>query len=178
MGSSCRSRFRRMGVTLLALLLVVCALGGCGGGGATGSASASGKPVTQSPGPTSTVPQGTTSSSSGSRSSSSARHSTAKPTHAQAPGSTGFAPPRLGGRSLRRFEGSGNTRLGTIVVSSPAVLAWTAERPAIQIFSAGGFLIESGHAHSGAVGLARGTYRGVRVASRSGWSVELRTRSR
>jgi hypothetical protein len=87
------------------------------------------------------------------------------------------AAPTSSGRLLRRFAGSGNTRLGTIVVSSPEVLVWQARHPAIQIFAANGFMLVSSDAPKGSIHLSRGTYRGVRVASRAGWSLELRSRS-
>lgn len=98
-------------------------------------------------------------------------------TTAPALNSTQGAPPPVGGRLLRRFAGSGNTRLGTIVVSSPAVLVWRAQHPAIQIFTAKGFTLVSSHASSGSIQLSRGTYPGMRVASRARWSIELRARS-
>jgi hypothetical protein len=76
---------------------------------------------------------------------------------------------------LRRFTGSGDTRLGTIVVRSPQVLQWRTARPPIQIFAANGFMLVDSSAPSGSIHLSRGTYRSVRVAAHASWSVELRT---
>jgi len=85
--------------------------------------------------------------------------------------------PAVGGRLLRRFSGSGNTRLGTIAVSSGQVLVWRAQRPPLQIFAANRFILVSSHAFAGNVKLARGSYPGVRVASHAAWTIELRARS-
>jgi hypothetical protein len=67
--------------------------------------------------------------------------------------------------------------LGTIVVSVPSVLIWHAQRAPIQIFTSSGFLLVQSATANGNVRLAKGTYRGVRVASHAGWSIELRTRA-
>jgi hypothetical protein len=76
---------------------------------------------------------------------------------------------------LRRFAGSGNTRLGTIVVRSSQVLEWRVAQAPIQIFAANGFMLVNSSSPSGSIHLSRGTYRSVRVATRASWSVELRT---
>jgi hypothetical protein len=81
------------------------------------------------------------------------------------------------GRVLRRFTGSENALLGTVVVGAGEVLVWRAQHPPLQIFTANRFILVSSHGSAGSVQLARGTYSGVRVASSGGWTIELRARS-
>ena len=181
MSSSRHRHFGGAGVVSLVAMLAVTPLVGCGGGSSSsstaGSAGTSNQTTAPSSGSTS-APTGSTSGTSNATSTGHPAHAPAKSTKAQAPNSTQGASPSAGGRPLRRFAGSGNTRLGTIVVSSPAVLVWRAQHPAIQIFTAKGFMLVSSHASSGSIQLTRGTYPGMRVASRAGWSIELRARSR
>jgi hypothetical protein len=54
------------------------------------------------------------------------------------------------------------------------VLAWSARHAGIQIFTSGGFILLKSASSKGAIRLSGGTYRGVRVASRAGWSIELK----
>jgi hypothetical protein len=98
------------------------------------------------------------------------------PTRAAAPASLHRVSPSPGGRPLRRFAGYGDRSLGTIVVRSASVLVWNARHPAIQIFTAEGFMLVNSKLPNGAVQLSAGTYRGVRVASGAHWSIELRSR--
>jgi hypothetical protein len=124
--------------------------------GTAGTASTAGKiPTTAS-----TTPSSTTPSSS-----------------ASAPSSTKVSSAAPSGSLLRRYTGNGNRQLGTVVLSSPSTLAWKAQHPPIQIFTAKGFIIVNSTAPSGVTRLSRGTYRGLRVASHAGWSVELRSSS-
>jgi hypothetical protein len=91
--------------------------------------------------------------------------------------STQHLSPSPGGRLLRRFAGSGNRSLGTIVARSPTVLEWNVLRRPIQIFAMRGFMLVSSKAAHGTILLSPGTYRDVRVASAAAWSIELRSRS-
>jgi hypothetical protein len=185
------SRYRRFdgfGATavpalLVCALLVGASLAGCGG--------TSSDTPTQASTPTGGLGAGSTntagaSSPGASKAASTARRRTAhakasasKPAASKpaASNSTVQAPAPVGGRLLRRFTGAGATRLGTIVASSSQVLVWKTQHPAIQIFTANRFLLVSSHASSGSVVLRRGKYTSVRVASRSGWTIELRARS-
>jgi hypothetical protein len=165
-----------VGVVSIVALLGVTLLVGCGGGSSPAGSAGSNQTTAPSDGSMSTV-AGTSAGTSNTASTAHPAHAPARSTKVPAPNSTQGAPPPVGGRLLRRFAGSGNTRLGTIVVSSPAVLLWRAQHPAIQIFTAKGFMLVSSHASSGGIQLSRGTYPGMRVASRAGWSIELRTRS-
>ena len=99
----------------------------------------------------------------------------ATPEGASAGASTQHLSPSAGGRLLRRFAGFGNRSLGTIVVHSLGVLEWNALRRPIQIFTMRGFMLVSSKAAHGTILLSPGTYRGVRVASASAWSIELRS---
>jgi hypothetical protein len=150
-----------------ATLLSVALVAGCGGGGSSSSST-----VTTAPrvGSTSAARAATATTHPGKAQS----HPTqVKATKAASKGAS--AP--VGGHLLRSYAGSGNARLGTIVVSSPAVLVWRAQHPAIQIFTEQGFILVSSHASGGSVELTRGSFSGTRVATRGAWSIELRTRS-
>lgn len=176
MSSSPDRRFGGVGVVSLVALLAVTLLAGCGSS-TSGSAGSSIQATAQGSGSTGTAAAG---SAAGAQGTTSTAH--AVPTHTQSTkplsaGSTQGAAPPVGGRLLRRFAGSGNTRLGTIVLSLPAVLVWRAQHPAIQIFTARGFMLVSSSAPSGSIQISRGTYPGMRVATRAGWSIELRPRS-
>jgi hypothetical protein len=172
-----------------ALPVAAVALGGCGGGG-SGAMSTGGSAARQSPPATVAIGKGLsgsarakTGASSRTRTppareastSASATQPAATPAKSPGPASTQRPSSASGRRALRRFAGSGNTRLGTIVVRSTQVLYWRAARAPIQIFAANGFMLVRGSAPSGSIRLSRGTYRSVRVATRASWSIELRT---
>jgi hypothetical protein len=172
-----------------ALPLAAIGLAGCGGGG-SGSTSTAGSATTQS-GPAivaagkggSGSARAKTGASSRTRSTTTHAVSTsARATQAPATPANGSGPAKThstasapGNGVLRRFAGSGNTRLGTIVVRSPQVLEWRTAGAPIQIFAANGFMLVSSSAPSGSIHLSRGKYRSVRVATHASWSVELRT---
>lgn len=152
------------------------ALAGCGG-----SSSTSTQTITSTTASTGAASAGATSASktasSAQSASTPAKAAKAKSSTSTAPGSSAAASPPASGPVLRRFAGSGNTRLGTIAVSSPEVLVWGAQHPPIQIFTAKGFILVSSGASSGSIKLSRGTYAGVRVATHAAWSIELHARS-
>jgi hypothetical protein len=164
----------RMGVSALAALLVVAVGVGCGESSSsstgaltrTTAASSSATATTRAAGGAT----GTSKTGSDAQSASSAAKTTA---HASVPHVTHV----VGGRVLRGFSGVGDTRLGTIAVSSPEVLVWTARRGGIQIFTSSGFILVTSHAADGSVRLSRGAYRGARVATHAGWTIELRAAS-
>jgi hypothetical protein len=172
MSFSCNRPFRGFGLVSLAALLAVTALAGCGGSESAGTASQAVAPSSASTGTT-----GQSSTSASSSTSTSHSGQAPKSTKAPAAGSSEAALPQVGGHLLRQFTGSGNARLGTIVASSPQVLAWSAQHPPIQIFTTHGFILVSSHAPAGSVQLSRGTYSGLRVAAHGSWSIVLRARS-
>lgn len=163
-----------------AALFAAALLAGCGGGGSSGTTETvvvtSGGVHTANPAksPSSTTHTVQTTSTAG-RIPTTA--STTPSPVAPTPSPTKAASAAPSGRLLRRYAGNGNTQLGTIVVRSPSTLVWKAEHPPIQIFTAKGFILVNSTAPSGVTRLSRGTYRGVRVASHAGWSIELRSRS-
>lgn len=164
-------------------------LAGCGGGGSTAATSqtaaqsgptsvAAGKaPARGGPGTGGTGAKGTHDRAPRSTASSGAARASATARKASAPASTHRAAPPSGERLLRRFAGSGDTRLGTVVVRSAEELVWQAGHAPIQIFAANGFMLVNSQAPHGSIRLSRGTYRGVRVATHARWSIELRSRS-
>jgi hypothetical protein len=178
MNLSCNKSFTGLAAIMLLVLLAAALLVGCGSGSSTTST----RTITSTTAPTVTV---STSSTGASKTTSTvrpgplpAKASKAKTPSTTAPGSTTTAPAPANGSVLRRFAGSGNTKLGTIAVSSQEVLVWGAQHPPIQIFTAKGFILVSSGQSSGSIKLSRGTYAGVRVATRAAWSIELHTRSR
>jgi hypothetical protein len=170
---------------VLVALFAVALLAGCGGGGGssgttdtvvvTSGGTHTAKPA-KSPSSTTHTTQTTQTTSTPGNIPTTAS-TTPSPT-GSAPSSTkaaSAAPP--GGRLLRRYAGNGNTQLGTIVVSVPSTLTWKAQHSPIQVFTSKGFILVNSTAPSGVTRLSRGTYRNMRVASRAGWSLELRASS-
>jgi hypothetical protein len=85
------------------------------------------------------------------------------------------APPRIAaGRVLTSFSGSGNRKLGSLTEKRTTVLEWSATKPPMQIHLSNGFLLLNSNARTGRVRLLRGTYPGVRVATRGPWTIRLR----
>ncbi len=171
----------RMGGALVALFAFAL-LAGCGGGSSsTGttdtvvvtSGGARTTNSTQSPSSTTHTAQTTQTTSTAGKIPTTA--STTPAPSGSVPSPTKAASTAPSGRLLRRYAGNGNTQLGTVVVRTPSTLAWKAQHPPIQIFTAKGFILVNSTAPSGVTRLSRGTYRGMRVASHAGWSVELRT---
>jgi hypothetical protein len=172
----------------LSLALAAALLAGCGGGGGSGStvsvtvpATAPATSAAPSGGGTATSKHAAPGAGAPKASSAPAGGTTSAPSGASSASSAGStsstpASPPPSGRLLHRYTGTGSGRLGTIVVSAPAVLSWHAQQGPIQIFTSSGFLLVQSAAANGSVRLSKGTYRGVRVASRAGWSIELRTR--
>lgn len=191
--SSPRPSFTAVRRPVLAMALPVTAmlLAGCGGGSSSTSSGASA--ATTSSGPAIVAAGKGESGSARAKSGASSRtrstparaaSTSARATHAPAtpakipgPATTHRAASAPGNGVLRRFAGSGNTQLGTIVVRSPQVLEWRTARAPIQIFAANGFMLVNSPAPSGSIHLSRGTYRSVRVATHASWSIELRSRS-
>ena len=173
-------REKRVGGAVLAatMLLAAAVLAGCGGSGSSVSSSSDATAQTAAASaPTTSTATGATTSTTHSKPAASTQHAPQQPPKASTSPSSKAPAPAPGGHLLRHFAGSGNAGLGTLVIRSRSVLSWNAAHPSIQIFTARGFLLVSSHASSGSVQLSRGTYTGMRVATRGGWSIELRTRS-
>lgn len=162
------------GALALFATVALAALAGCGEGSSNGSTQASAPPASSTAASTATAQTTSTDASKTVTSSTSAQApaKTAPPGSSTQSSSTAKLPP-ASGPVLRSFAGSGNTRLGTISAASPELLVWSAQHTPIQIFTINGFILVSGRTRTGSVRLARGTYAGVRVATRAGWSVQL-----
>ena len=173
--SSHRCTFTRRGGVVLIILLAMTVSTGCGGSSPTaGPKNAVVQPTSSAPG---SKKAGVSADAQQTASAAQPTHAAATPKGASALTSIQRLPASPSGRLLRRFTGYGNSALGTIVVRSASVLIWNARHPAIQIFTSSGFMLVNSKATTGTVRLSRGTYRGVRVASDAGWSIELRSRS-
>jgi hypothetical protein len=106
------------------------------------------------------------------------RSSAALPTAARSVSATLSTPARAPAAGpIGRFAGYGNGRIGTIGTHASIWLVWRVQHAPIQIFASNGFILVKGDGRSGRVQLSRGTYRGVRVATRKRWSIELRSHS-
>jgi hypothetical protein len=179
------------GLSLAAALPVVAiGLAGCGGGGSSSTSSDAGAGTQSGPAIVAAGKGGSGSARAKSGASSRTRPTPAHastsakapagsttPTTTSGPKTIHRAASTPGEEALRRFAGSGNTRLGTIVVRSPQVLEWRTARGPIQIFAANGFMLVNSSSPSGSIHLSRGTYRSVRVATHANWSIELRSRA-
>ncbi len=181
MSTSRYRHFDGLRAVAAAALLAAALLTGCGeGGGSAASTRAGATAAAAGSTSTNTVSRSSTGASKAASTArpgpSSAKASKAAGANQTAANPTARTPPP-GGSVLRRFAGSGNTRLGTIAVGSTEVLVWKAQHPSIQIFTARGFMLVSSGAPSGSVQLRRGAYQGVRVATHAGWTIELRARS-
>ncbi|MGA2929947.1 MAG: hypothetical protein ABSG43_28960 [Solirubrobacteraceae bacterium] len=72
------------------------------------------------------------------------------------------------------LTGTGNQPIGTLSEKTTVVLQWSTTVGPIQIFNTHGFLLVNSSAATGRVRLARGEYKGLRVAARGHWTIQLR----
>jgi hypothetical protein len=75
---------------------------------------------------------------------------------------------------ISRFTGSGDKVLGTLAEKTATVLQWSTSSHPVQLSVANGFLLLASPARAGRIKLPPGKYPGLRIATRHGWSVELR----
>jgi hypothetical protein len=170
-------------VVVLIALFAVALLAGCGGSSSgttatvvvTSGAAHATSPANSPAGSTTQTTPATGAAGKIPTTASTRPSSTATPSPAgSAPGSTkATSTTASNAHLLRRYAGNGNTQLGTIVLRTPSTLVWKAQRAPIQVFTAKGFILVNSTAPSGVTRLSQGTYRGVRVASHAGWSLEL-----
>ena len=170
--SSRPRRLPRDAGVLLGALLAAVLVTGCGSSSQSSASATSATPADQTTGATAPSQKATPGGSTGAQAQVPGT-STGASGHATAPAPS----PPTGGRLLRRFAGTGNGRVGTIVVSAPSTLVWRARRSGIQIFTSSGFMLVNSPSTTGAIRLSHGTYRDVRVASGAGWLIELRSAS-
>jgi hypothetical protein len=158
----------------LLVLLAAILLAGCGGSGSSSAVTNTVVVKTAGAQGASSTAQSTSASTPGGvQSGGSASTSTSSGSSTSGTGHTAALP--VSGHLLRRYSGTGNTRLGTIVVHSSSVLVWSAQHAPIQVFTSTGFILLNSSSLTGSTKLSGGTYRGVRVASHAGWSLQLRT---
>lgn len=162
MSSFWRRRSRALMAITGALLVAAC-IAGCGSSSSTSSATS--KPAS-TPNTSSSTAASTTAASAPSTAKS------AQPSHPSTPALPAAA---TSGTLLHRYTGTGDYLLGKIVAPASRVLVWSAHSGRIQIFTASGFILVNSQSATGSVRLARGTYSGVRVATSSSWSLELRS---
>jgi hypothetical protein len=74
----------------------------------------------------------------------------------------------------KTFSGSGNRKLGTLRIRRSAVLRWKTRGGLFQVSERHGFLLLDTRARRGHVRIHRGVYRGVRVSTRSRWTISIR----
>jgi hypothetical protein len=172
MSSPSRRLFSRAGAVLGALLAITIPAS-CGGSVKTTSTAGPQNTTAPAASATGAAATGTTATSAKTPA---PPHAATAPTTTSA-ASTPTASPSPEARLLRRFTGTGNGRLGTVVLSGRTLLVWNAGQPRIQIFTSTGFMLVNSYSQTGTVRLSRGTYRGVRVSSPAHWSVELRSPS-
>jgi hypothetical protein len=84
------------------------------------------------------------------------------------------APSIAAGRLVRVFAGTRNAGIGSLSAKTSLVVGWNAARPPIQIFSRQGILLLSSDRRTGRVRLGAGEYRGLRIATRGHWAIQLR----
>lgn len=78
------------------------------------------------------------------------------------------------GAVIGTLKGTGDQPIGTLSEKSTVVLEWSTAAGSIQIFNTHGFLLVNSSARTGMVRLARGDYKGLRVAAESHWTIRLR----
>ncbi len=84
------------------------------------------------------------------------------------------APEIPAGPVLKTLSGTGDAALGLLSEKTAVVLQWNTASPAIEIFTAQGFRLVASPASSGRVRLTPGEYRGLRVATKGPWTIQLR----
>ncbi len=82
--------------------------------------------------------------------------------------------PASAGAVIGTLKGTGDQPIGTLSEKSTVVLEWSTAAGSIQIFNTHGFLLVNSSARTGTVRLARGDYKGLRVAAEGHWTIRLR----
>lgn len=72
------------------------------------------------------------------------------------------------------LTGTGKQAIGTLSEKTTVVLQWSTTAGPIQIFGTHGFLLVNSNATTGRVRLARGDYKGLRVAAKGHWTIQVR----
>ncbi len=72
------------------------------------------------------------------------------------------------------LTGTGNQPIETLSEKTTVVLQWSTTAGTFQIFNTHGFVLVDSNATTGRVRLARGDYKGLRVAAKGHWTIQLR----
>jgi hypothetical protein len=78
------------------------------------------------------------------------------------------------GPVVRMFTGAGSQAIGSLSEHRLLVIDWKVAKPPVQIYTAHGNLLLSSDRRSGAIRLARGEYRQLRIATNGHWTIQLR----
>jgi len=78
------------------------------------------------------------------------------------------------GAVTRSLSGTGDRAIGALSEKSTVVLEWSTTTPPIQVFALHGFLLVNSNSATGRVRLARGEYKGLRVATKGHWTIQVR----
>ena len=78
------------------------------------------------------------------------------------------------GAVTRSLSGTGDRAIGALSEKSTVVLEWSTTTPPIQVFAPHGFLLVNSNFATGRVRLARGEYKGLRVATKGHWTIQVR----
>ena len=101
-------------------------------------------------------------------------HRAKRPRHrTRAAPSTPSTPVIDAGALIGTRTGTGNQAIGTLIESSEVVLRWSTTKPPLQIFDSRGFLVVDSQSATGSVRLARGSYKGLRIATKGHWTVQV-----
>lgn len=77
------------------------------------------------------------------------------------------------GSLLMGFSGIGSEAIRTLSPKRAVVLEWRTARPPMQIFNRDGFMLVNSNLASGRVRVATGHYRGLRVAAKGSWTIQI-----
>lgn len=75
--------------------------------------------------------------------------------------------------ATKRWSGTGNRSLGTVKLTRDSVVRWTSSGARFSLTDRSGKLKISGRTKAGQSFAVRRTYRGVRVASRGRWTLQI-----
>jgi hypothetical protein len=77
------------------------------------------------------------------------------------------------GPVIRSLFGNGDKAIGTLTATTAVVLEWSTTKTPIQIFNGHGFVLVNSSSGAGQVGLARGKYTDMHVATKGRWTITL-----
>ena len=77
------------------------------------------------------------------------------------------------GALLSSIHGTGDQAIETLSPKATVVLEWSTTKPPIQMFTTRGFLLLNSPSATGSVRLAHGIYKGLHVATRGTWTLQI-----